>query len=507
MTAAAAPARSPRAARAVPSASGGLGGRRQLDLRRAAFLLLGAGLFAGIYLSPAWPAAIDPQGRAFALTHAGQAAIALFLFSVTRWASDVVPAGVTSIALAVIQVLFGIRAARAAFADFMHPAIWFVFASLALGLALTKTGLTRRLVYRTLMLVGERTDRVLLGCLLLTMGLTLVLAHTAVAATVYPVFLAVHALYAEEEKPTRFGKALFIGMAFVASAGSIITLLGSARAVVAIGFLQAFTGGTVGVFELSYYLLPVGLAMTVLLWLLLLVTCRPEKRSIPGLGERARRLHASLGPISPRELVTLAVVLAAVLLLALRATLPALAGLDPSAVLLASAVLLFVFRILTVEDLEGTSWNVVLLFGGAMSLGNCLWQTGAARWLGVELVAVFPSGSALLFVLAVGVAVMLATNVMTNIAVIALVLPTTLVAAPYVGVTPEVVLFVCLAGTGMPFLLLFGAAPNAIAYASRQFTAREFFLAGLPASVLLALVLALFVWLVWPAMGMSVLSR
>jgi sodium-dependent dicarboxylate transporter 2/3/5 len=60
---------------------------------------------------------------------------------------------------------------------------------------------------------------------------------------------------------------------------------------------------------------------------------------------------------------------------------------------------------------------------------------------------------------------------------------------------------------GMPFVLLIGAAPNAIAYGSGQFTSGEFFKAGLPASVLLMLVLGLFVWLIWPLMGMPVLAR
>ena len=58
---------------------------------------------------------------------------------------------------------------------------------------------------------------------------------------------------------------------------------------------------------------------------------------------------------------------------------------------------------------------------------------------------------------------------------------------------------------GMPFLLLVGAAPNAIAYESKQFSSGLFFLAGVPASVLLMGVLGLFVWLIWPLMGMPVL--
>jgi len=51
-----------------------------------------------------------------------------------------------------------------------------------------------------------------------------------------------------------------------------------------------------------------------------------------------------------------------------------------------------------------------------------------------------------------------------------------------------------------------GAAPNAIAYGSKQFTSGDFFKTGVPASLLLMAVLALFVWLIWPAMGMPVLA-
>jgi sodium-dependent dicarboxylate transporter 2/3/5 len=57
----------------------------------------------------------------------------------------------------------------------------------------------------------------------------------------------------------------------------------------------------------------------------------------------------------------------------------------------------------------------------------------------------------------------------------------------------------------MPFMLLTGAAPNAIAYGSRQFTSGEFFRAGLHASIMLMIVLWIFVWLIWPLMGMPIM--
>jgi sodium-dependent dicarboxylate transporter 2/3/5 len=105
----------------------------------------------------------------------------------------------------------------------------------------------------------------------------------------------------------------------------------------------------------------------------------------------------------------------------------------------------------------------------------------------------------------IAVFVLVMTNLIMNVAAIAITMPVALVIAPYVGVSPEVILFASLVAAGMPFLLIVGAAPNAIAYSSNQFTTGEFFMAGIPASLLLVAVLALFVWLIWPAMGMPVL--
>jgi len=104
----------------------------------------------------------------------------------------------------------------------------------------------------------------------------------------------------------------------------------------------------------------------------------------------------------------------------------------------------------------------------------------------------------------IGFFVLVMTNFIMNVAAIAISLPVALVIAPYLGVAPEVILFTALATAGMPFVLLVGAAPNAIAYDSRQFTAGEFFKYGVIASIMLMVVLGVFVMVVWPIMGMPV---
>jgi sodium-dependent dicarboxylate transporter 2/3/5 len=318
--------------------------------------------------------------------------------------------------------------------------------------------------------------------------------------------MAIYSLYDESERPTRFGKGLFIGMAFVAGAGSIVTLLGAARGAVAIGFFNDIAGREIPFFELTWYMFPVGWVMVFLLWGFCMVVFPPERKTIPGLRERARHLHSRLGPVSRDEIVALVIVLATVAVMMARSFVPALEPLNKSAIILVSTILFFLLRILTLEDLEQIPWNIVLLFGGAMSIGLCLWQTGAASWMAIHWLVLFEGAPWLVFVMGVAFFVLVMTNVIMNVAAIAICLPVALVIAGYLGVAPEVILYSALVAAGMPFLLLVGAAPNAIAYGSGQFTSGEFFKAGIPASALLLLVLGVFVWLIWPLMGMPILA-
>ena len=179
---------------------------------------------------------------------------------------------------------------------------------------------------------------------------------------------------------------------------------------------------------------------------------------------------------------------------------------DKTGILLCSTIAFFVFNILKIDDLEDIPWNIILLFAGAMSIGFCLWETGAAKWLAVNWLVLFQKAPGVVFILGMSFFVLVMTNFIMNVAAIAISLPVALVIAPYLGVAGEVILFSALATAGMPFFLLIGAAPNAIAYNSKQFTPGEFLKFGLLASAMLMVVLYIFVAFVWPMMGMEVFT-
>jgi sodium-dependent dicarboxylate transporter 2/3/5 len=374
-----------------------------------------------------------------------------------------------------------------------------------IGLVFTKTGVTRRLAYKMLVIVGEKTSMIYLGCFLVTSVLTHIMAHTAVAATIYPLLVSIYALYGEGDKKTKFGKGLFIGMAYVAGAGSIVTLLGAARGAVALGFYKDIVGQDITFFQLTWYMFPIGWIMTFILWGFFMVLFKPEKATIPGLREKARQLNAELGPLTRNEIKAAIIVGACIITMSLRSFIPALQPVDKTAIILISTILFFVTGIMDLDDLEAIPWNIILLFAGAMSIGNCLWQTGAANWMAVNWLGMFQEAHWFVFVMSIAFFVMMMTNFIMNVAAIAISLPVALVIAPYLGVAGEVILFAALVTAGMPFLLLVGAAPNAIAYDSGQFTTGEFFLYGIPASIILMIVTGFAVFVLWPMMGMPVL--
>ncbi len=477
---------------------------KPFDWKRLIFMFTGIGLFAFVYYCPPWPDAVDPMGEHFVLSQQAKGALAVFLLAATWWVFEVVPIGVTSLTIGVLQALFMIRDPKVAFKDFMDPSVLFIFGSIVIGMVFTKTGLTKRIAYKMLSIVGEKTSMIYLGVFVMTAALTHVMAHTAVAATMFPLLMAIHALYSDDDSPTKFGKGLFIGMAFVAGAGSIVTLLGAARGAIALGFYKDIMNVDISFFELTMYMFPIGWLMTFLLWGFFMVVMKPERARIPGLKEKASRMYTELGSWSRKEILTAVVVIGTVLIIALKNFIPALAGLNKTGIMLCSTIAFFLLNILDIDDLEEIPWNIILLFAGAMSIGFCLWETGAAKWLAVNWLVLFQSAPPIVFILGMAFFVMMMTNFIMNVAAIAISLPVALVIAPYLGVAGEVILFSALVVAGMPFLLLVGAAPNAIAYNSKQFTTGEFFMWGVPASVILMAVTWFAVAVIWPLMGMQI---
>jgi len=277
--------------------------------------------------------------------------------------------------------------------------------------------------------------------------------------------------------------------------------------VVAASFFAEFTGNEISFLDVTMAMGPFGLAMVFLTWFLMcFVFFRPEKTTIPGLKEKAQEVYSQMGPLTGKEIFVAVIAFTVVAVLALQSFVPALATVGRTVPILVAVIIMFLTKLFTVEDLEkSVSWNIVLLFAGAMSIGICLWETGAAEWMAVHWLGMFENANWLVLVMGIAFLVIILTNFIMNVAAISITLPVALVISQYLGVNPYMILFAALASAALPYMLLVGAAPNAIAYQSKQFTTGEFFMMGIPFTILAIVMIAIFALIVWPLLGIPAL--
>jgi len=69
------------------------------EVKRFISILLGIAMILLFHYLPQLSPAVDPSGKVFDLPKAGQSAIGLFLLAGIWWVFEVIPIGVTSIAI------------------------------------------------------------------------------------------------------------------------------------------------------------------------------------------------------------------------------------------------------------------------------------------------------------------------------------------------------------------------------------------------------------------------
>ncbi|MGZ7109023.1 MAG: SLC13 family permease, partial [Methanobacterium sp.] len=186
----------------------------------------------------------------------------------------------------------------------------------------------------------------------------------------------------------------------------------------------------------------------------------------------------SLGPMSRAEKLTVVILLFTIgLWVTTQWT-----GLDSFSVALIGAVLLFGFRVIEWQDAqEGVDWGLIIFFGGALSLGAALLSTGAANWLIGDIVAFLgPNASTLLITVVLMVIAVTITQVMSNIALAAILVPiaVTLAAAQGqpVGIYAVPVAIAC----SLSYMLPMADPTVAMAYGTKYVNIPGIFKAGFP---------------------------
>lgn len=331
------------------------------------------------------------------LPPAGHRMIAILTFAVVVWLTEAVSYEASAIMITALiaflvglaptvedpSVIYGTSAGiTMALSGFANTALALVAGALFISVAMTVTGLDKRIALVTLSLIGTTTRRILIGTIAVTILLSLVVpSATARSACVVPIMVGVISAFGVERR-SNIAAGIQIVVAQATSIWNVGILTAAAQNLLTVGFMDRMLGQRVTWLEWLIAGAPWAIIMSAILIVLVLKMMPPEADSIAGGKEAVEAARRELGPMTGPQKRLLGVSIG---LLFFWATEGKLHPFDTASVTYIGLVLLMLprFGVMDWKTVQSRiPWGTVIVFGVGISLGTTLLTTRAGQWLG-----------------------------------------------------------------------------------------------------------------------------
>jgi sodium-dependent dicarboxylate transporter 2/3/5 len=393
-----------------------------------------------------------------------QIMLGILLVAALFWATGAVPVGITALLVGVNMYFFGILHPDDIAQAYAKDAVIFIFGVLSISMAISKTGLDRRI---GLLLLGPAKSLPRFFFIFLPlfgMACSFVSEH-ALIAFIMPLFLMVYVSTvraAGVKKDKALATMFVLALCFAANCGGPGSPAAGGRNAVMLGILTDY-GKAPSFGQWVQYGLPFVPVMALVIGLYFFLTFRKKllvkKVNISTL---VRQASEKIGPMTTKEYLTAA---ALILLILLWITTSETFGMGGPVIL--CIVLLNIFRILRWRDIAAIPWDVVALYASACAIGKGLAITGAALYMADTFIGILPeflrSGEGLAIASSLFTGII--TNFMSDGATVSAIGPITIPMATISGTHPWMVGLATAFASSFAHMLIIGTPNNAIAYA------------------------------------------
>jgi sodium-dependent dicarboxylate transporter 2/3/5 len=359
-------------------------------------------------------------------------------------------------------------------------------------------GLDKRFAYGLLSrrFVGSSSGRILLIYGAVTGLLSMWISNTATTAMMFPIGLGIISAMADmiarqtgrkvTPERLRFTTGMMLMAAYASSTGGIGTPVGTPPNLIGLAMIEKFVGVRIPFFRWMLFAVPLLLVMYAFLYVIMYLLHKPEVSRVKGSREFVRAELQRLGPWTRGQKNALIAFLVAVALWTLPGFLALIAGgeapisrsyntrMPEGIAALFAALLLFILPLdwkkrqftLTWKEAVKVDWGTLLLFGGGLTLGDLMFQTGLADALGRGLLDLFGATSSWGLTLAAIYLAIIVTETTSNTAAATMVVPIVISVAAAAGINPIPPAIGATIGASYAFLLPVSTPPNAIVYGS-----------------------------------------
>jgi sodium-dependent dicarboxylate transporter 2/3/5 len=444
-----------------------------------------------------------PEG----LSAEGVAVLAATFWIALWWITEVTDISVTALLPIILFPLAGALSLSETTASYGHKYIFLYMGGFFLAIAIEKWNLHRRIALNIISLVGTSISRIVLGFMLATAFMSMWISNTATSVMMLPIGLAIIKQLkdhpsTEENENEIFGKMLMLSIAYSASIGGIATLFGTPPNLVFAGIIKELYNVEITFFKWLTIGLPISLTLLAIAWFYITrVAFKLRIQEFPGGREEILRLKSELGPMKKGEVIVAIIFGLTALMLILRQWLQNyLPLLDDTIIAMVAGIILCVLpsseregNILNWKEAVKMPWGVLILFGGGMALALGFSQTGLAVWIGSKFV-LLDHLPIVALILVLTISVNFLTEITSNLATTAMLLPILAPIAQSIDVHPFLLMISATIAASCAFMLPVATPPNAVVFGSGILTIPDMTKAGLKLNIISILLIWVFVY-------------
>ncbi|MFQ6110297.1 MAG: SLC13 family permease [Candidatus Aminicenantales bacterium] len=419
--------------------------------------------------------------------------LAIFFLIVVWWVTECIPIPATALLVPVLITVFKIAPVKDAFAPFSNPIIMLFLGSFILARAMSVHLLDQKIAISILSLksIARKRTRILFALGLTTAFLSLWISNTATTAMMYPIALGILASFPSENKEkssSPFSLIILLTIAYSASIGGIGTPVGSPPNLIAIGMLENLADYKITFFQWMTIGFVVLVPMYLALFLFMKLRLGREKEGVEdklALPQKSSQAQKGLTRAQKN-------VLAAFLVTVSLWTIPGIVSLiwgresaiylwlhshfPESVAAIIGASFLFLLPVearkgrftISLKEALQIDWGTLLLFGGGLSLGFQIFETGLADAIGRFFISPGSSPSLSLITLLAIVLSVLLTEVTSNTASANMIIPIIIAICKTASLDPLPPVLGSALACSFAFMLPVATPPNAIIYGSRM---------------------------------------
>lgn len=447
------------------------------------------------------------------LSSEANAILASTLWIAVWWISEALPYAITSLLPIILFPLTGGLGLVETSASFGHRYIFLYIGGFILAIAIERWGLHKRIALNIINFIGTNIKNIILGFMISTAFLSMWISNTAASVMMLPIGMSIITQLIDnpnsiENENKVFGKTLMLCIAYSASIGGIATLIGTPPNLILAGIVQETYGIEITFSKWLIFGLPISLILLFISWKYLTqFTFSLKQKSLPGGRFEIERQINSIGKISYEEKIILLVFITTALAWIFRSLFleKFIPNIDDTIIAVISAIILFIIpaskekkrKLINWEEAIRLPWGILLLFGGGLAIAKGFTTSGLSDWIGSQL-TLLEGASIFIILLFLIFIVNFLTEITSNLATTAMILPVLAPLALIIEVNPLVLMVGATVAASCAFMLPVATPPNAVVFGSGHLTIPNMIKSGIWMNLLSILFLTLIVYYLLP---------